>query len=223
MLPHINDFVSIVSKNIKIKGPIYEFGSYQVEGQEKNADLRPLFNDQPYFGCDIRKGKGVDLILDIQDIALPSASVGTIIAMETLEHVQHPWLAAKEIGRVLRKEDGILIASAPMKCAIHNFPSDYWRFTPEGIKQLFDGIFDQIIIDYFGDSSFPDTVFIVGLMKNSSLTNHDKFLIERDKWRSKKIRSFDDFIKLATPPILIPPLRSVWRSLQKRKKKYTND
>lgn len=216
MLPHINDFVSIVSKNIKIKGPIYEFGSYQVEGQEKSADLRPLFNDQPYFGCDIRKGKGVDLILDIQDIALPSASVGTIIAMETLEHVQHPWLAAKEIGRVLRKEDGILIASTPMKCAIHNFPSDYWRFTPEGMKQLFHGIFEQTIIDYFGVSSFPDTVFIVGLMKNDSLISQDKFFSECSKWRSKKIRNFDDLVKAVTPPILIPPLRSVWRSLPKR-------
>jgi SAM-dependent methyltransferase len=216
MLPHINEFVSIVSKNIKIAGPIYEFGSYQVEGQEKNADLRPLFNEQKYVGCDIRNGNGVDLVLDIQDMALPSASVGTIIAMETLEHVQNPWLAAKEISRVLRKEDGVLIASTPMKCPIHNYPSDYWRFTPEGMKQLFDGIFEQIIIDYFGVSSFPDTVFILGLMNSSSLISQDKFLSERNEWRSKKIRNFDDFVKVVTPQILIPPLRSVWRSLKNK-------
>jgi hypothetical protein len=84
------------------------------------------------------------------------------------------------------------------------------------MKQLFDGIFEQIIIDYFGVSSFPDTVFILGLMNSSSLISQDKFLSERNEWRSKKIRNFDDFVKVVTPQILIPPLRSVWRSLKNK-------
>lgn len=218
MLQHINEFVSIVSRNIEITGPIYEFGSYQVEGQENNAELRHLFRGIEYHGCDIRSGKGVDLIMDIQAMTLPSSSVGTIIAMETLEHVRDPWSAAKEIGRVLRKDNGIMIASAPMNCAIHNFPSDYWRFTPEGMKELFDGIFDRVIIEYFGSSSFPDTVFVIGLMSNSKFTDHEKFIRECSYWRSKKIRNFDDLIKQLTPPILIPPLRSAWRKIVKKKK-----
>src|SRR5262249_40270648 len=81
---------------------------------------------------DKRSGPGVDVLGDVEDLPQPDASVGTVIAMNTLEHVPRFWRAFDEIHRVLRP-DGALLLSCPFYFHIHSFPSDYWRFTPEAI------------------------------------------------------------------------------------------
>jgi len=60
MRPTIRRFVDAVAQTLPIGEPIYEFGSYRVEGQEELADLRPLFPGKEYIGCDLRPGLGVD-------------------------------------------------------------------------------------------------------------------------------------------------------------------
>ena len=80
----IRDFVSLVAASVPILEPIYEFGSLQVPGQEGVADLRPLFPQKKYVGCDMREGAGVDKIVDLHNINLPSDSVGTVLCLDTL-------------------------------------------------------------------------------------------------------------------------------------------
>ena len=46
-------------------GPVFEFGSYQVEGQVDYADLRGLFPARRTSSCDMRPGKGVDRVEDV--------------------------------------------------------------------------------------------------------------------------------------------------------------
>jgi len=58
MRQNIKDFVSIVSKQLPIIEPIYEFGSFQVSEQIGLADLRPLFPEKEFVGCDMRAGPG---------------------------------------------------------------------------------------------------------------------------------------------------------------------
>lgn len=149
----IKQFVKICADFLPIKEPIYEFGSLQVPGQEGFADLRPFFLGKKYIGSDVRNGPGVDLILDLHDIKLPSKSVGTILCLDTLEHVEYPRKAIEEIYRILR-EDGILIISSVMNFHIHDYPQDYWRFTPEGFRSLLKG-FQSSIISFAGESNFP--------------------------------------------------------------------
>ncbi len=59
-----------------------------------------------------------------------------IFCMEVLEHVQEPFVAAKELTRVLKK-GGVLIGSTPFILGVHDLPHDYWRFTENGIRKLF--------------------------------------------------------------------------------------
>ena len=131
----IKDLVSIVVSTLPIKEPIYEFGSLQVSGQEGFADLRPLFPGKEYVGVDMRQGIGVDQILNLHKINLPQESVGTVICLDTLEHVEYPHRALEEIHRVL-KPDGIAIISSVMYFPIHDHPDDYWRFTPEAFRSF---------------------------------------------------------------------------------------
>ena len=41
----------------------------------------------------MREGPSVDVILDLHNIDLPSSSVGTVLLLETLEHVEYPYKA----------------------------------------------------------------------------------------------------------------------------------
>ena len=131
----IKQFVKICAETLPINEPIYEFGSLQVAGQEGFADLRPFFSVKKYVGADMRKGPGVDVLLNLHNIDLPSKSVGTALVLDTFEHVEYPRKAIDELYRIL-KPNGIIIISSVMNFPIHDHPADYWRFTPEAFKSL---------------------------------------------------------------------------------------
>src|SRR5262245_23623661 len=90
-----------VSEAFELPAPVYEIGSYNVEGQESFANLRPLFAGKEFIGVDMRDGPGVDLVADVEKLPLPAQSVGTIIAMSTFEHVPRFWRGFEELHRVL--------------------------------------------------------------------------------------------------------------------------
>ena len=87
MRKSLKDFARIVAETLPAAEPIYEFGARQVAGQERFADLRPLFPGKIYVGCDMRPGPGVNRVLDLHALDLPSDSVGTVLCFDTLEHV----------------------------------------------------------------------------------------------------------------------------------------
>jgi SAM-dependent methyltransferase len=155
MRPPVKQFVKMCSENLPVVGPIYEFGSFQVPGHKGYADLRPFFPNREFIGADIRSGDGVDVIMDVTDTGLPSESVGTVLMLDTLEHVEYLRQAMHEVYRIL-KPDGILIMSSVMFCPIHD-NHDYWRFTPEGFKSLLKP-FTFSSVDYIGTQNFPHTV-----------------------------------------------------------------
>lgn len=140
--------------------PIVEIGALQVPGQEGFADLRPFFPDKTYIGCDLRPGRGVDRIDDAHRLSWPDGSVGTVITVDTLEHVERPFAAMAEIRRVLRP-DGMVLMVSVMDFPIHDHPSDYWRFTPAGFQLLLEG-FAFRLVGYEGEALKPHTVVGVG-------------------------------------------------------------
>ncbi|GAB4137490.1 MAG: hypothetical protein Tsb009_05060 [Planctomycetaceae bacterium] len=139
----VNQLLYVQSIADRISGPILEIGS---RNYGNTQDLRSLFSDRgEYVGIDMSDGKGVDLVLDmtedfeVVDAALKGKRFGTIFCMSVLEHCAQPFRMADNITRLL-KPDGCLCVSVPFAWQFHGYPSDYWRFTHEGVKQLFDGI-----------------------------------------------------------------------------------
>jgi SAM-dependent methyltransferase len=161
MQKHIRKFVELAVKSLPVAEPVYEFGSLQVHTDEPDADLRPLFKDLRFVGADFREGIGVDHVLDLHDIDLQDDSVGTVIALDTLEHVEYPRQAVREMHRVL-KPGGIAIISSVMNFPIHGYPNDYWRFTPEGFRSLLNVFEDQFVGSCGSDPDFPQSVVGVG-------------------------------------------------------------
>ena len=69
MRDHNKAFCSLVAETFDCPGPVFEFGSYQVDGQEGYANLRELFPSKSYVGCDMRPGPGVDRVEDVTAIS----------------------------------------------------------------------------------------------------------------------------------------------------------
>jgi SAM-dependent methyltransferase len=66
---------------------------------------------------------------------IPSSTIDTVIATETLEHVAQPRQFLLEARRVL-KPDGWLLLTVPFAARWHYLPHDYWRFTPSGLATV---------------------------------------------------------------------------------------
>lgn len=165
MRHNTNTLVKVFSAVFSTPEPIVELGSFQVPGQEKISNLRPYFSKKKYIGCDIRKGRGVDRLENMEKLTFLTSSVGTIISIDTLEHVSKPYLAVKEIYRVL-KPGGLLLLVSTMDFPIHDCPFDYWRFTPEGLKLLLSD-FEEKYIGFEGNVLKPKTVLAIAVKKPS--------------------------------------------------------
>lgn len=211
MQPNIKDFVSIVSKQLPIIEPIYEFGSFQVSEQIGLVDLRPLFPEKEYVGCDMRAGPGVDKILNLHAIDLPSESVGVVLCLDTLEHVEYPRKALEEIHRIL-KPNGFAIISSVMNFTIHDHPHDYWRFTPEGFKSILK-LFSNSFVGFQGNKIFPHTV--VGIGFKGEMPPLTEFKDKYEIWQRSNRELIRQIVINLTPPLFLPLIRGLYRSLSK--------
>jgi SAM-dependent methyltransferase len=157
MRPAVLEFARDVAEQLPIAEPLVELGARAAEGQEEVADLRAVFGASEHIGCDLQEGPGVDRIEDVHHLTFADDSVGTIICLETLEHVADPLRAVQEMHRVLQP-GGVLAISSLMFFPIHAHPWDYWRFTPEGFDLLLQP-FESRYVAAQGWSLMPEGVF----------------------------------------------------------------
>lgn len=216
MRESIREFVHIVAKTVPIDEPIYEFGALQIPGFGDIANLRPFFPGRDYIGCDMREGPGVDKILNLHHIDVPDNTAGTVIMLDTLEHVEYPHRALEEVHRIL-KPDGIVILSTVLDFRIHDAPSDYWRYTPDGIRSLLKP-FRHSFVGSAGRESFPHTLVGIGFKSNpATLGNFESEYHQwREKWLKPKGVSWKDTAYLFIPPILLGIDRRIARLFRSR-------
>jgi SAM-dependent methyltransferase len=161
MRDHNKAFCRAVSETFECHGPVYEFGAYQVEGQEDYADLRSLFPAREYVGCDMRPGPGVDRVEDVTAIRQPDATAGTVLCIETFEHVFEVRRAFDEVFRIL-KPGGLFVITSPLNFRIHGYPDDYWRMTPSCLRRML-GPYGARLTGYQGYHRFPHSVMALGI------------------------------------------------------------
>jgi len=156
MRDHTKAFCRLVADTFDCPGPVYEFGSYQVEGQEGYADLRSLFPNRPFVGCDMRAGPGVDRVEDVSHLTLGDRVAGTVLCIETFEHVFEVRRAFDEVFRILRP-GGLFVFTSPLNFRIHGYPDDYWRMTPHCLRRMLDP-YEARLVGFQGYHKFPHTV-----------------------------------------------------------------
>lgn len=136
----INQLLYIRQYANQFHGPYLEVGS---KDYGSSQDLRSLFAPRErYLGIDMSMGTGVDVVLDVTadfdliDATLHGLRFGTIFCLSVLEHCELPFRMAENLTRLLAP-GGSICLSVPFSWKFHGYPSDYWRFTQEGVKKLF--------------------------------------------------------------------------------------
>lgn len=92
--------------------------------------------DPRVANIDIYPFKGVDIVADASELPFRNDSVDMVISEVTLEHVAAAFKAIEEITRIV-KPGGYVYVAVPFVFPFHPSPSDYYRWTPEGIKESF--------------------------------------------------------------------------------------
>lgn len=91
-----------------------------------------------YVMADISLGTDVDVIADLH--ALPEDWTGrfnAFVAIAVFEHLERPWIAAKEVERILAPGGACFIATH-QTYPLHGFPSDFFRFSKEALSLVFE-------------------------------------------------------------------------------------
>jgi len=115
---------------------LLEIGSWTAPGQEEiicRKTIGPMVGE--YVGMDMRAGPGVDVVADAKEMPFPDNDFDVIISTDCLEHVDWPRKLMHEAFRVT-KPGGLFYLTTVFDFEIHGYPDDYWRFTPNCIKQL---------------------------------------------------------------------------------------
>lgn len=98
----------------------------------------PWVPHEDYIRLDIRDGLDVDMLGDLH--ALPpewSDRFGCFIADAVFEHLERPWIAAREVARVLKPGGAFLVVTH--QCfPIHGHPNDFFRFSKEALRLIFE-------------------------------------------------------------------------------------
>jgi SAM-dependent methyltransferase len=100
------------------------------------APYRELVPATEYLTLDIDPSFGADVVGDIHDVPRPDASFDTILCTEVLEHCRDPQRAVDEMRRLLRP-GGVCVLSTRFLYPYHPTPRDYFRFTADGLAELF--------------------------------------------------------------------------------------
>lgn len=136
MTQPLRQAIEIIISAVGQPSRILEVGSRQAVNQNELADFRNSLPESKFIGLDMQKGPGVDVVANAEKLPFTDKSFDLVLCLETLEHAEKPWLVAAEIERVL-KPNGIAVVSSLQNQVIHLHPSDYFRYTPFGLKSLF--------------------------------------------------------------------------------------
>lgn len=86
---------------------------------------------------DMQEGLDVTTVGDIEYAPFEDQEFDVEIACAVFEHIKHPWIAAQEMIRILRP-GGLIFVQTHQTFPIHGYPSDYWRFTDDCLRMLFE-------------------------------------------------------------------------------------
>jgi len=99
----------------------------------------PFFADvaTSYVGVDVVENPAAELIGSVEALPVDDASFDLVLCTQVLEHCDDPAQAVRELRRVTA-EGGRVLASTHGVQVYHPSPVDYWRWTHEGLRRLFE-------------------------------------------------------------------------------------
>lgn len=134
---------------------VLDVGAYDVNGSVKNI-LSPD-SYRKFIGVDMREGPGVDIVMNGHDIdkllepdmeGVKPPKFDLVTCCETLEHDNKFWVTVEKMRSVLKPGGYMLITVPGIFYPKHEFPNDYYRFTEEAVRAMFED-FTDVHIEYY--------------------------------------------------------------------------
>ena len=98
---------------------------------------------EPFFAGVVAEYVGVDVANPaaelegtVEEIPVPDGSFELVLCTQTLEHVEDPARAVRELRRVVAPGGRVLVSTHGVQ-VYHPNPVDYWRWTHAGLERLF--------------------------------------------------------------------------------------
>jgi hypothetical protein len=112
-------------------------------------DRRKLYDSNDVVGVDLTAGPGVDVVADLEDwrsivnsglLTMPTARhFSHIECCSVLEHSRRPWRLAENLEDLMCT-GSTLDLSVPFVWRYHSYGGDYFRFSADGVRELFPRI-----------------------------------------------------------------------------------
>ena len=96
----------------------------------------PYFDASEYVGVDVVENPYADLLGPVEALPVEDASFDVVLCNQVLEHCDDPAQAVRELHRVTAP-GGRVLASTHGVQVYHPSPTDYYRWTHEGLRMLF--------------------------------------------------------------------------------------
>lgn len=116
----------------------------EVGSRNYNGSVREHFT-HTYVGVDMEEGKDVDVVAMANDLPYSNDEFDVVVTTEMLEHDPYFWQSVPEMARVLKPGGHFLLTTRGIGFPLHEYPSDYWRFTPAAIRHLVTGAGLEVI------------------------------------------------------------------------------
>lgn len=124
-----------LNKHIPLyQGELYDLGC-------GDAPYRDFFLQfcTSYIGVDWagKHSQKIDIAADLnQALPIESSVADTVVSFSVMEHLSEPQNMLNEAFRIL-KPGGTILLQVPWQWMVHEAPHDYFRYTPYGLRYLF--------------------------------------------------------------------------------------
>ncbi len=140
-------------KNFKIGGEILDIGA----GNERSSYFRffQLMPEHKITTIDITNERKPDIIADLEKgFPMADNKFDYVLCFNLLEHIYGHQKVVNECFRIL-KSGGVLLGTVPFIMHYHADPSDYFRYTHQALKKIFQTAgFSDIKIKALGYGPF---------------------------------------------------------------------
>lgn len=133
MHPSVLDFVSEKVSELGLA----DLKTLECGSKNYNGSARQFFSG-PYVGIDMLPGDGVDKVASANELPFPAQSFQVVVCTEMLEHDPAFWKSIPEMLRVLKPNGHLLLTTRGIGFPYHEYPGDYWRFTPDSMHLLLE-------------------------------------------------------------------------------------
>jgi len=145
----VMDFVKrVIAVEDVANKAVLEVGSFDV-----NGSVRPYLQSlQPttYVGVDMRKGPGVDMIVDCERLSIEMGldAWDVVVSTEMLEHAQNWRTCMRQMAAAVRPGGLLLVTTRSPGFPRHSYPNDYWRFTWGDMGRIAKGLrMDAVVVE----------------------------------------------------------------------------